>query len=45
VSGETEHFDGERRSRKLPSRLVFGATERRGERAAIGPRYAMNRPL
>jgi hypothetical protein len=28
-----------------PEVLVIGATERHGERAAIGPRYAMNRPL
>jgi hypothetical protein len=45
VSAQTERFDGERRSRGLPSRVVFGATERNGDRAAISPRYATNCPL
>jgi hypothetical protein len=45
MSGEPERFGGEALGRTLPGRRVFGATERLGGRAAIGPRYAMNRPL
>jgi hypothetical protein len=45
VSDQTERFDGERRNGPLPGRVVFGASERNGDRAAISPRYATNCPL
>jgi hypothetical protein len=45
MSGDAERFDGEALGRTLPGRRVFGAAERLGDRAAIGPRHAMNRPL
>jgi hypothetical protein len=37
MSGETERFAGERLGRTLPGGGVFGATERLGDRATIGP--------